>query len=361
MSQGSRGRDPEQTGRTLESWLGQRLGLSDAARRTVSVTELSIPKAGYSNETILGTARWADDTGERHERHAVARIQPTGHQLFTEPDAIRQAAVMSSLAGQVPVPVIWLTEPDPSVLGAPFFLMDRVDGRVPGDVPSWHRRGWTVDLTPAQRATLHDNALRALITLHAVDTTASDFEFLQPAAAGPGDPLDAFLRNVQAMYEWCEPVRVHGADVIDAAMRHVLDHRPHDATTGIVWGDARVGNIIFNDNLDVAAMVDWESATVGPHEFDVAWWVMFDEYLCEAQGYTRLDGIPDREQTFALYESLGGRPLQHMGYYQTLSGLVLSLINSRLVDLLVRNEVVPLAFGAELVTRITDMTARHLP
>ena len=87
---------------------------------------------------------------------------------------------------------------------------------------------------------------------------------------------------------------------------------------------------------------------------------MFDEYLCEAQGFRRLDGIPDREQTFARYEALGGRLLRNVPYFQVLAGLVLSLIISRLVDLPVRNEVVTEAYGAGLITRITDMTARHL-
>ena len=324
------------------------------------MSELRVPKAGFSNETVLGSARWRDGH-EEHIREFVARIQPTNHQLFTTPDALRQAAVMGALAGRVPVPRIWLTESDSSVLGAPFFLMDRVDGLVPSDVPSWHKRGWAIDLTVDQRAELHDNALRALTVLHSLPIDGSLAFLGRRAAIGsPAAVLDNMLADVRAMYDWCAPVRTHGADVIDAAMRHVLDHRPDDITTGVVWYDARVGNIIFGDDQRVAAMVDWEGATLGPPEFDVAWWVMFDEYLCEAQGFRRLAGIPDREQTFARYEALGGRPLRNLPYFQVLAGLVLSLINSRLVDLLVRNQVVTEAYGVELITRITDMTARHL-
>jgi aminoglycoside phosphotransferase (APT) family kinase protein len=356
MSQGSRGRDPDATGQSLEAWLADRLGVA-----SVYISELSIPKAGFSNETILGVARWSDVQGKDCQRDFVARIQPTGHQLFTAPDALRQAAVMSALAGKVPVPKIWLTESDVSILGAPFFLMDRVIGRVPSDVPSWHKRGWTIDLSVDQRKLLHDNALRALSDLHGVPVDSS-FEFLGGSApvGSPAQVLDRFLADVKAMYDWCEPVRLYGCDVIDAAMTHVFAKRPDDITAGIVWFDARVGNIIFHDDMSVAAMVDWEGATLGPREFDVAWWVMFDEYLCEAQGFSRLPGIADSEAVFAQYESISGHTLQHMPYFQVLSGLVLSLINSRLVDLLIRNEVVTPAYGAELVTRITTMTARHL-
>jgi aminoglycoside phosphotransferase (APT) family kinase protein len=362
MSQGSRGRDPEQTARTLEQWLSHRLNVP-----TVTVADVSTPKAGFSNETILGTARWTDSSIDppskgavvdaERERKFVARIEPTSHQLFAEPDAIRQAQVMQGLAGHVPVPTIWLTEPDRSVLGAPFFLMDQVVGRVPSDVPSWHKRGWTTQLTPDERAIMHDNALRELSNLHSVPIHAG-LQFLE--RSGTGTALDRYLTQLEQIYNWCEPVRIHGADVINAAMSYVLANRPPTEAASVVWGDARVGNIMFADDCSVAAMVDWEGATLGPPEIDVAWWVMFDEYLCEAQGFTRLEGIPDREGTFARYEQLSGRSLQNIGYYQILAGLFLALINSRLVDLLIRNEVVDETYGAELVTRVTNMTARHL-
>ena len=133
-----------------------------------------------------------------------------------------------------------------------------------------------------------------------------------------------------------------------------------DRTAGVVWGDARVGNIIFGDDLSVAALLDWEGATTGPPEIDVAWWVMFDEFLCEAQGIQRLEGVAGRDETLARYEALGGRRLSNIVYYEILAGLVLSLINSRLADLLVSGGVVDPTFGAEIVTRITDLTARRL-
>jgi aminoglycoside phosphotransferase (APT) family kinase protein len=359
MSQGSRGRDLAATKDALEQFLARRLDVA-----TVAVEELSIPKAGFSNETVLGTATWVGSgvgNGVKHRREFVARIQPTAHQLFTTPDALRQAAVMQALKGHVAVPTVWLTETDPAVLGAPFFLMDRIHGRVPSDVPSWHQRGWAKDLTTEQRGVMHDAALSALADLHRTPVGES-LRFLVPGADvnQPGKVLDAFLGEVRAMYDWCAPVIDHGRDVIDSAMRHVIEHRPQRCTTGVVWFDARMGNVMFDDELRVASLFDWEGATLGPPEFDVAWWVMFDEYLCEAQGLARLDGIPDRKATFARYEALSGRQLNDLGYYQVLAGLVLALINSRLVDLLVRNDVVAPAVGAELVTRITDMTARHL-
>ena len=107
-------------------------------------------------------------------------------------------------------------------------------------------------------------------------------------------------------------------------------------------------------------MLDWEGATLGPPEVDVTWWVMFDEFLCEAQGLTRLDGVHDRLATFARYEELAGAPLRDVGYYEVLAGLQLSLINSRLADLLVSTGKAPESVAAEIVTRVTELTRRAL-
>src|SRR3954453_13983583 len=94
------GREPDATRRAPESWLGTRLGVE-----AVVVDDLVLPRAGFSNETILGRARWEQDR-LTHERRFGLRIEATGHQLFPESDAVRQAEVMQGLAGRVPVPSI---------------------------------------------------------------------------------------------------------------------------------------------------------------------------------------------------------------------------------------------------------------
>jgi aminoglycoside phosphotransferase (APT) family kinase protein len=258
----------------------------------------------------------------------------------------------------VPVPPIWLTESDPDVLGAPFFLMERVEGRIPGDVPSWHAKGWTTTLAVEARRRLHDNAVTELVRLHAVDTSGDTFAFLE--SDGEGTSIERYVAHVHEWYEWCEPVRRYGTDVIDAAMEYVSTEVPADDRRGVVWGDARVGNMIFADDLSVGAMLDWEGATLGPPEVDVTWWVMFDEFLCEAQGITRLEGVPDRRGTFARYEELADEPLRDTGYYDVLAGLQLSLINSRLADLLISTGKASESVGGEFVTRVTALTRRAL-
>lgn len=352
-------RDPVATARTLENWLRERLPAG-----AVTVSGLTVPKAGFSNETIIGTATWtplAEGSARStavQEMDFVLRVQPSDHQLYLAPDALRQARTMTALYGHVPVPRVLFTEPDSSVLGAPFFLMKRVSGRIPGDVPSWHDRGWVAELGTAERHRLYSNALRALVRLHEVDTASGQFGFLE--AAGTGTPLQRVVDELAAFHEWCVPVLRYGTDVIAAALRCVLDEVPRNDRRSIVWGDARVGNMIFSDDFDVAAMLDWEAATLGPPEIDVAWWTMFDEYLCEANGLKRLSGIPDRPATYARYEELAGAELRDLRYFEVLTGLEFALINSRMADLLVSTGRAPESFASELVTRVTSMTRRSL-
>jgi aminoglycoside phosphotransferase (APT) family kinase protein len=336
---------------TLEAWLRKRLGVAD-----LEVTDVEIPRAGFSNETLLGTASWHDGDGSRRRRF-VLRIEATGHQLFPDSDAMRQAATMQGLTASLPVPDVWLVDDDPSVLGAPFFLMDRVDGLIPPDVPSYHKRGWVADLEPAARELVHDRGLAALAQLHTVDWRG-DLGFLEPD--GPGSALDRYLGHVRSWYEWCSSAIDIGAEHIHAAMDHVLATRPDDPGEAISWGDARVGNIVYRDDLTVAALLDWEGATIGPPGIDLGWWLMFEHYLSDAQGIPRLEGVPGRDATIARYEELTGAAVRDVAYYELLAALVFALINSRLFELLLANELADRPAAEYVVGRVTDMIATGL-
>jgi aminoglycoside phosphotransferase (APT) family kinase protein len=346
-----------ETREVLGEWLAGRLARQGCVGVRLGV--LSQPDAGYSGRTFFAEASWVAADGSRRDEELVVRVQSSDQQLFVAPDALRQARIMSALAGRpgLPVPKIWFTEPDPHVLGAPFYVMGRVRGRVPGDVPSWHRRGWTVELSPAQRQRLYDNALAALVALHRVDWR-SELSFLAPE--GPGTALDRYLAQLERWYEWCGASLRFGPDVLAAALRQVLDRRPDDPGEVVVWGDARVGNICFADDLSIAALFDWETATVGPAGIDLGWWLMFEQYLCEAQGLRRLDGVPGREQTIARYRELGGTGIRDIDYYELVAAVVMTLICSRLADVLVGTGRVSAEIAAIYPTRAVSLVRQSL-
>lgn len=319
----------------LERWLPARLAPGGHTGFTIS--EFSAPDAGYSGKTVFFTASWLDSDGVRAEHDLVLRMQAADHQLFTDPDAVRQAEVMRMLGRHpgVRTPEIVLIEADPAVLGAPFFLMRRVDGRTPSDVPSWHKRGWTTELTADQRQLLCDNALSALVALHRIDDP-EDLAFLRGAGTG-GTALQRYVGHVHSWYDRCRDDLVVGAAELAAAMTELLDHIPDTRAETVVWGDARVGNMSFAPDLSVVALFDWETASTGPPDIDLGWWLMFERYLCEALGFSRLPGVPDDEETVRRYLAFGGRLNGEISYFQLLAAVVLTLITNRLALLLVRD------------------------
>jgi aminoglycoside phosphotransferase (APT) family kinase protein len=116
----------------------------------------------------------------------------------------------------------------------------------------------------------------------------------------------------------------------------------------------------FADDLSVAALFDWESATIGPPGIDLGWWLMFERYLCEAQGLRRLEGVPGREQTIARYQELGGAAIPDIDYYELLAAVVMTLITSRLADVLVDTGRVTPDIAAIYPTRAVGLVAESL-
>jgi len=323
----------------LVEWLPARI--APAGATSFEISEFTAPEAGYSGKTVFFTASWTDSAGRRRSADLVLRMQAITHQLFTMPDAPRQAEVMQRLGAQgIPVPQIVAIERDPSVLGAPFYLMKRVDGRTPSDVPSWHKRGWTAELSAAERELLCDNGLRALVAVHHVDDPET-LAFLRANADDESTALQRYLHNLRDWYDWCRPDLNVGVETLAAALRVIFDAAPRTDAETVVWGDARVGNMCFADDLSVVALFDWETATTGPADIDLGWWLMFERYLCESLGYTRPPGVPDDDEFVRRYCEFGGSLDGDIVYYQLLAAFVLSLITNRLAVLLVRDGLDP--------------------
>lgn len=340
----TRGDVGDRVGEVLRAWLPHRLTTADAT--AFNISEFTAPPAGYSGKTAFFTASWTDGSGTVHADDLVLRTQADDHQLFTTPDAPRQAEVMQRLGAQgIPVPDVIGIERDASILGSPFYVMRRVRGRTPPDVPSWHKRGWTVDLSSDERQLLCHNGLRALVDVHRVDDSDT-LRFLR----GDGDvsrtALQRYLDKLAGWYDWCRDNLVVGADTLAQAIEVIQLSAPDNSAETVVWGDARVGNMCFGDDLSVVALFDWETAGTGPPDIDLGWWLMFERFLCEALGFTRLPGVPDDDEFVRRYLQFGGTLTGDIVYYQLVAAFVLSLINNRLARLLVRDGLdAPTAMG----------------
>lgn len=319
----------------LDTWLPPRLAPEGT---DFEISDFSAPDAGYSGKTVFFTASWSNPDGARERTDLVLRMQATDHQLFTTPDAPRQAEIMQRLGNRpgIAVPEIVVIERDDSVLGAPFYLMRRIAGRTPPDVPSWHKRGWTTELSTAERETLCNNAIRSLVAVHQVNDPEV-LAYLRGDAAPGSTAMERYLEHLREWYEWSRADLVVGAEVLEQAFAVIISRAPDTDREGVVWGDARVGNMSFADDMSVAALFDWETATTGPPEIDLGWWLMFESFLCEALGFTRLPGVPDDDETIRRYREFGGEINGDINYYRLIAAFVLSLINNRLAVLLARD------------------------
>ena len=222
----------------------------------MQVGGLTRPGGGQSNDTILFAAEWRE-RGLTARETLVLRREQTGHHIFRDPDVLREFRVLSgSRVVWVPVPQVRWAEADPSVLGAPFFVMHAVAGHVLLARPSIHSHGWLPSLTTSERERLWNSALDALVAIHAVDWTANHSFLLDgdPAGVSAASQLD----RIADWYRWATAGREY--PITDAALERLVHRRATIATVSptLVWGDARVGNMIFGSDHRVAAVIDWE-------------------------------------------------------------------------------------------------------
>jgi aminoglycoside phosphotransferase (APT) family kinase protein len=333
----------------LTAWLVQRLGTAE-----VVLTSLARPAAGQSNDTVLCVVE-----ADGRQLHLVVRRQAVGTTIFREPDAVREARVLQGLATTaVPVPVVRWVEPDASVLGAPFFVMEWVDGRVPLGKPSIHTVGWVPALTTPERERMWASALGVLVALHAVEW-ATTHDFLlddDPANAA----VETHVRELANWYRWSTSGRQF--PITDAAVEY-LEREVAGVDSGrpvLLWGDPRVGNMIFAEDHTVAAALDWETAMIGPAARDVAHWLVFDEFQTEAVGIERLPGWPDRATTISRYESLSDRPLADLAFFDVMESLFMATTLIRQADARVAKGLAPPDTRMGHDNTVTQMLARAL-
>ena len=310
----------------LSRWLATRM---DGVRPEVTV-ESGIDSNGMSSETLILTGRWTND-GRPVEEKWVARVAPTGADVpvFSSYRMDHQFEVMR-LAGEltdVPVPRVRWLEDTGEVLGAPFFLMDHVDGQVPPDVmPYTFGNNWFADATTEQQRLLQDSSVEVIAKLHTIPDAAATFDFLAQADP-PGDT--SLRRHFGWLKDWYEFAAedLGRSPLVDRALDWLEANFPDDVAAGesvLVWGDSRIGNVLYRDFRPVAVL-DWEMATVGPREFDVSWIIFAHSVFQELCAMAGMEGMPDvlrEEDVRTTYERLTGVELADLTWFYIYCGVV---------------------------------------
>jgi aminoglycoside phosphotransferase (APT) family kinase protein len=301
------------------------------------VSDLSAPPTtGMSSETLLFDVAWTED-GERQEASWVARVAPDAADVPVFPtyamdhqfELIRVVEQRTS----VPVPHPRWFEPDASHLGAPFFVMERVEGKVPPDLmPYTFGDNWLFDAAADEQQRLQDSSVRTLADLHSSDAAGEAAFLADVTARHPGaTPLRRHVASQQAYYEWV----VHGHErspLIERGFRWLEDHWPdHEGPAVLSWGDARIGNVMYRDFRPVAVL-DFEMAALGPAEIDIGWFIYLHRFfqdLTEQAGLPGMPGFLRRDDVAATYEKQSGREPRDLDFFTFYAALRHAIVMTR--------------------------------
>jgi aminoglycoside phosphotransferase (APT) family kinase protein len=292
------GRDPAALAAGISRWLGARRGVDG-----VAVTRCEAAAGGLSSDTLMVDAAAAAGWSEA----LVVRLAPV-EGIFPVYDLAVQARAQEVAAAHgVPAAVPAEYEPDPEWLGAPFLVMPAVAGYVPGPAPL--HDPWITESVDAARG-VSEAMVDLLVAIHGIDWRAERLD-----TAIPARDLDGELVYWSAYLDWY----ADGEDPVPAltrALEWCCAHRPaSDPPPSLLWGDVRLGNIVFGADRRPAAVLDWEMTTVGAAEHDLAWYLTLaatqDELFQAA-----VPGLLDHDEVCTRWEARTGRALQSLEWFE---------------------------------------------
>ncbi|MHA6764209.1 phosphotransferase family protein [Streptacidiphilus sp. PAMC 29251] len=293
----------------LERFLDARLG----DRRPVSVQPLT---GGGSCEAFAVT---------RDQDRWVLRRAPKHASASSAHDVLREFRILDAIKDE-PVPIARpvLACADPAVFGAPFYLMQRIDG-----VPVRNRIPAAWAHSPAEQPAALDQLVDALVAIHAVDWRACGLADLDRSAAAPDRSRTA---------RWLAQLESYDGRELPAAHRIAawLDaNQPPDQPAALCHGDYKLDNVLFAPESPprLLAVVDWEMAAVGDPLVDLAWALVFHP---GPEGTLRLgvskepafavDQLPSRSALIARYADRSGRDVGALGWYDVFARWKLAVV-----------------------------------
>ena len=277
--------------------------LNDERWRSVDIELIA---AGMSNLTYV-----VRPEGGSEDDAVILRRPPTGAVLATAHDMAREHTVISALGNtSVPVPRTLHLCTDESVLGAPFYVMERVEGvHVVQEFPA----GYADD--PTQRRAVGEGLIDVLADLHLVDYEAvglADF----------GRPEGFAARQVRRWTKQWDATRDRDRPGLDALAARLAETVPTTQRSSIVHGDYRLDNCLLDpaEPGRIRAVLDWEMSTLGDPLADlgmlfVYWPQAGEESLTGQSSVTALPGFPSRAEVAERYAAHSGLDLADLTWY----------------------------------------------
>lgn len=340
-------RNLDDLGATLAEWLEQKIdGASD-----VRVTNFSYPLgAGMSHETILFDAAWRADEAQMSQG-MVVRIKPSTSPVYCDDMFDQQYRLIQLMYANGAVRVakpLWF-EDDDMILGSPFFVMERVAGRVAVSYPPYSKSGWLVETAPSDRRRLWESAVQQLAAIQTVPV--ADAGFLE--LPGSPDGFDQEVDRWRRFKNWVDPKGER--TLLHATFDRLLATGPTNRPEGIVWGDSRIGNMMIGADFQVAAVMDWEQPGLGGALHDLGWWLQCDYNQTIGQGIAPLEGMGSRDETIALWSEVSGKSAADIGWYEAFACFKMECLAVRMIAL---RDMPASVVNAESGRRTSDLLYR---
>ncbi len=288
-------------------------GLIDIAKLEKWMDARGLPGSGEPLEARFISGGASNEIFElkRGEQRMALRRPPRKVPKGRNETMLREYRVLGALRdSDVPHTHVYAVCEDRSLLGATFYIMEFVDGWSPMNMGGRWPAPFDVDF--GARAGLAFELVDAIAKLGQVDWKAAGLE-------GFGKP-DGFLdRQVDRWLHHLKGFQFRELPGLDVAAEWLRGHTPKSFEPGIIHGDYQFANVMFEHGAParMAAIVDWEMATVGDPLLDLAWVLMGwpDPGEGERRGYVDYEGLPTRAELMQRYSSRSGLPMDEMDYY----------------------------------------------
>lgn len=294
----------EEVIQTLESYFGKKL---DEAKN-IEILDFHQPSAGWSDESFIITVRW-NANGRSHEKGFAIRKQNKGGLMSEGKNFHQQFKFLDRLSRNcdLPVPTVHWYEGDDSVLGSPFFIMDRIQGE--SYVP-WSKEGQEFFERAHAEEHIPLQFTQYLAKLHLHDYKQSGFpeDFEEPV--GKYGYIERKLKELEGMYL---QYQISPDPIMTDALEWLKSNKPAAQRYSIIHNDYRTGNLLYKRN-EITGILDWEAAEIGDPMADVAYVCAKSNrmnsslmcYLLEKQmfikTYSELTGLKVEENVLHYYE-----------------------------------------------------------
>jgi aminoglycoside phosphotransferase (APT) family kinase protein len=232
---------------------------------------------------------------------------------------LRESKVLTALAGtDVRHPRLYASCPDASVIGAPFSILEKIDGFSPrGKLPGEY------GTDPAWRQALSFELVGGAAELAAVDPDAVGLSDLSKTENWLDRQTPRYLKMLEGYRENAD-YRENESPLVSKVSEWLQANRPDTAHIGIVHGDLQFANVMFeHDKPRLAGIVDWEMASLGDPLLDLAWiltaWREEGDPPGSSPQLQPWEGMPSRAELIAHYAKLTGRDVSQFRWYQVLA------------------------------------------